>query len=91
MACIRMVVDCIRVEPANAISPTLQLILIILGLSINYLDLYTLATNISSVLPYKIYGFLCDISVDFQTAPITQGVSPPSVLPINKSLSLKPS
>lgn len=36
------------------------------------------------------YGFRCEISVDFQTAPITHGVYPPSVLPIRISLSLKP-
>lgn len=32
IACINMVVDCIRVDPANAMYPTLQLILFILGL-----------------------------------------------------------
>lgn len=36
--CIKIVVDCILVEPAKAISPTLQLILWIFGLSMNFLE-----------------------------------------------------
>lgn len=69
--------DCIRVDPANAIYPTLQFILLILSLYMNYLDLSTLVTKISSVFPYRMYGLRWDSSVDFQTAPITHGVSPP--------------
>lgn len=90
IACIKIVVDCILVEPANAICPTLQFIFFIFSLSINYLDLSTFYTNNSSVFPYKIYGFLFDNYVDFQIAPITHGVYPPSVLPINISFSVNP-
>lgn len=41
IACINIVVDCIRVDPAKAMYPTLQLILLILGLWMNYFDRYT--------------------------------------------------
>jgi hypothetical protein len=41
IAYINIVVDCILVEPAKAISPTLQFIFIIFSLYINYLDLAT--------------------------------------------------
>lgn len=46
IACIKIVVDCILVEPANAISPTLQFILHILSDYINNLDLSTFLHNI---------------------------------------------
>ena len=51
IACINIVVDCIRVEPANAIYPTLQFILLIFGLCMKSFDLSTFCTKISSVLP----------------------------------------
>lgn len=46
--------------------------------------------KISSGLQYKNQGFLSQIYAAFSVAPITQGVSPPSVLAINKSFSVKP-
>jgi len=53
IACINIVVDCILVEPASAMYPTLQLILLIFGLWMNSFDLSTFCTRISSVLPYN--------------------------------------
>lgn len=44
--CIKMVVDCILVEPASAISPTLQFILCIFSLYMNYFDLWTFSLSI---------------------------------------------
>ena len=38
MACINIVVDCMRVEPAKAMYPTLQFILFILSLKMNYFE-----------------------------------------------------
>lgn len=51
IAYMRIVVDCIRVEPARAMYPTLQLILLILSDIMNSFDLSTFSIKISSVFP----------------------------------------
>lgn len=67
-----------------------KLILCISLFSITLLLLSTILTKISSGLQYKNQGFLLQISAAFSVAPITQGVSPPSVEAISKSFSVNP-